>query len=163
MRPQPYISAYPHGSVFLKNCQHFCSRTFNQGLPEQFAFVTTFRNNRNTRNRWHLIRITDTQNQPQFAVGLDPARETIEFSILKYDRTLQTLTWEQPQVIRPRKLIVLSMCAPKSELLSRNRQFTHECKMKSLSLIGLHRRVAQDPLRRLPRQGRPLRQLSACG
>lgn len=76
----------------------FCRRVFNQGLPEQFAFVTTFRNRQPINQRWHLIRITDTQNQPQFAVGLDPTLQTIEFSILKYDRTLQTLTWEQPQV-----------------------------------------------------------------
>ncbi len=61
--------------------------------------MTTFRNRRRgSRRRWHLIRITDTQGQPQFAVGLDPARETIEFSILRYDRTLQTLTWERPDV-----------------------------------------------------------------
>ncbi len=73
---------------------------FNQGLPEQFSFVTTFRNRRPTRTRWHLIRITDSRGQPQFAVGLDPVRKTIEFSILKYDRSLQTLTWEKPEVLK---------------------------------------------------------------
>ena len=39
-----------------------------------------------------------SQDQPQFAVGLDPRRKTVEFSIPKYDRTTQTLTWEAPQV-----------------------------------------------------------------
>ena len=72
---------------------------FNQGLPEQFSFVTTFRNrNRGRGRRWHLIRVTDSRGQPQFAVGLDPNRKTVEFSIKKYDGTLQTLTWERPQV-----------------------------------------------------------------
>ena len=72
---------------------------FNQGLPEQFSFVTTFRNrNRGRGRRWHLIRITDSRGQPQFAVGLDPNRKTVEFSIKKYDGSLQTLSWERPQV-----------------------------------------------------------------
>ena len=72
---------------------------FNQGLPEQFSFVTTFRHSRNGgRRRWHLIRITDSRGQPQFAVGLDPNRKTVEFSIKKYDGSLQTLSWERPQV-----------------------------------------------------------------
>ena len=74
-------------------------RVFNQGLPEQFSFVTTFRNrNRGRGRRWHLIRITDSRGQPQFAVGLDPNRKTVEFSIKKYDGSLQTLSWERPQV-----------------------------------------------------------------
>ena len=31
-------------------------------------------------------------------MGLDPARKTVEFSILRYDRTLQTLAWDRPDV-----------------------------------------------------------------
>ena len=73
-------------------------RVFNQGLPEQFSFVTTFRNRRPTTSRWQLIRITDSQGQPQFAVGLNPARNTIEFSILNYNGDLQTLSWEKEEV-----------------------------------------------------------------
>merc|ERR1719300_2092978 len=73
-------------------------RVFNQGLPEQFSFVTTFRNRRPTTNRWQLIRITNTRGQPQFAVALNPGRQTIEFSILNYNGELQTLSWEKPEV-----------------------------------------------------------------
>merc|ERR550519_3277072 len=73
-------------------------RVFNQGLPEQFSFVTTFRNRRPTGGRWQLIRITNTAGQPQFAVGLNPARNTIEFSILNYNGELQTLSWEKAEV-----------------------------------------------------------------
>merc|ERR1719500_2208542 len=54
-------------------------RVFNQGLPEQFSFVTTFRNRRPTGGRWQLIRITDTAGQPQFAVGLNPDRNASSF------------------------------------------------------------------------------------
>ncbi|CAB4067915.1 COL9A [Lepeophtheirus salmonis] len=77
------------------------TRTFNQGLPEQFSFVTTFRAKEPIQNRWHLIRITDGSGNPQFAVGLDPRRRTIEFSIMKYDRTLQTLTWNKDDIFVP--------------------------------------------------------------
>ena len=31
-------------------------------------------------------------------MGLDPVRQTIEFSILRYDRNLQTLVWEMPEI-----------------------------------------------------------------
>merc|ERR1719391_590215 len=73
-------------------------RVFNQGLPEQFSFVTTFRNRRPGANPWHLIRITNTQGSPQFAVGLNPSRKTVEFSILNFNGQLQTLSWNVPQV-----------------------------------------------------------------
>ena len=79
-------------------------RVFNQGLPEQFSFVTTFRKRIPTTTRWQLIRITDTQGQPQFAVGLNPARNTIEFSILNYNGDLQTLTWEKEEVSSSEKM-----------------------------------------------------------
>merc|ERR1719341_763358 len=73
-------------------------RVFNQGLPEQFSFVTTFRNRRPGANPWHLIRITNTQGSPQFAVGLNPSRKSVEFSILNFNGQLQTLSWNVPQV-----------------------------------------------------------------
>ena len=73
-------------------------RVFNQGLPEQFGFVTTFRSKKDARSRWHIIRITDARKNPQFAVALNPKRKTVELSLPKYDRTLQTLTWDVPQV-----------------------------------------------------------------
>ena len=62
--------------------------------------MTTFRNRRPTQNRWQLIRITNTRGQPQFAVGLNPGRNTIEFSILNYNGELQTLSWEKAEVKR---------------------------------------------------------------
>ena len=51
-----------------------------------------------SENRWQLIRITNTRGQPQFAVGLNPGRKTIEFSILNYNGELQTLSWEKQEV-----------------------------------------------------------------
>ena len=73
-------------------------RVFDQGLPEQFGFVTTFRVKREPRRRWHVIRITDSRGEPQFAVALNPTRKTVELSLPKYDRSLQTLSWDVPQV-----------------------------------------------------------------
>ena len=73
-------------------------RVFDQGLPEQFGFVTTFRNRKEARRRWHIMRITDSSGQPQFAVALNPQRKTVELSLPKYDRSLQTLTWDVANV-----------------------------------------------------------------
>lgn len=33
----------------------------------------------------------------QFAVGLNPGMQAIEFSILNYNGELQTLSWEKPE------------------------------------------------------------------
>ena len=44
------------------------------------------------------MRITDQSGRPQFAVGLDPIHKTIEFSIPRYDGSIQTLTWEMKEV-----------------------------------------------------------------
>ena len=56
------------------------------------------RNRRPGANPWHLIRITNTQGSPQFAVGLNPSRKSVEFSILNFNGQLQTLSWNVPQV-----------------------------------------------------------------
>ena len=34
----------------------------------------------------------------QFAVGLNPGRKAIEFSILNFNGEIQTLSWEKPEV-----------------------------------------------------------------
>ena len=108
----------------------YSRRVFNQGLPEQFGFVTTFRGKREPRSRWHIIRITDARKNPQFAVALDPKRKSVELSLPKYDRTLQTLSWDVPQVCHQ-----LLLCCYTSITL-----FTY-VSLHLLSL-GFHKRMA---------------------
>ena len=36
-------------------------RIFSEGLPEQFSFVTTYKNTNPISKRWHLTRVADTR------------------------------------------------------------------------------------------------------
>jgi hypothetical protein len=42
--------------------------------------------------------ITDARNRTQFAITLNPRLETVEFSILDYERKLQTLVFRNVEV-----------------------------------------------------------------
>jgi len=66
---------------------------FPLGLPEQFSFITTFRTRKLPKSPWHIIRMSDIRNKPQFVITMNPRKETIEFSILDFLGRLQTLVF----------------------------------------------------------------------
>lgn len=70
-----------------------CRDVFPLGLPEQFSFITTFRTRKLPKSPWHIIRMSDIQNKPQFVITMNPRKETIEFSILDFLGRLQTLVF----------------------------------------------------------------------
>lgn len=47
---------------------------------------------------WNIITISDYYNRTQFAITLNPRPETVEFSVLDYDRRLQTLVFRNAEV-----------------------------------------------------------------
>lgn len=71
---------------------------FPLGLPEQFSFITTFRTRKLPKSPWHIIRMSDIQNKPQFVITMNPRKETIEFSILDFLGRLQTLVFNNAPV-----------------------------------------------------------------
>lgn len=71
---------------------------FPQGLPDQFSFITTWRTRKLPKVPWHIIIIEDIYNQTQFAVTLNPIRDSVEFSILDYENKLQTLVFKNVEV-----------------------------------------------------------------
>ncbi|KAG8321672.1 hypothetical protein J6590_042267 [Homalodisca vitripennis] len=70
---------------------------FPFGLPAQFSFISTFRTRKITKSPWHILRITDLQNKPQFVVNLNPRREAVELSLVDFDGNLQTLVFTKAQ------------------------------------------------------------------
>lgn len=84
--------------VNFNTCLLFNRTIFPLGVPSQFSFVTTFRTRKLAKSPWNIIRLTDSQNRPQFLVTLNPRRETIEFSIANHDGKLETVTFRQSQV-----------------------------------------------------------------
>lgn len=75
-----------------------CREIFPLGLPQEFSLICTYRARRTPRGPWDIIRIDDLQDRIQFAVTLNPVTRNVEFSILSYDGTLQTLVFDQAQV-----------------------------------------------------------------
>jgi collagen type IX alpha len=75
-----------------------CSKLFPIGLPEEFSFICTYKARRLPNDKWHIIKLTDSQNRPQFLITVDGKNKTLEFSIVNYEGRLQTLRFKSPPV-----------------------------------------------------------------
>lgn len=91
---------------------------FPQGLPDQFSFVCTYRQRRLYKTPWHLIRVLDLEEKPQFLITLNPRRQSIEFSIINYEGRLQTLIFPNVHVsIKFQYIIQNNSCTRLSNFL----------------------------------------------
>lgn len=91
--------------IFLLFVCYFYRDVFPLGVPQQFSFIATFCSKIITRTLWHLVRITDYQNNTNLQITLNQAEGTIEFSIVNYDGYLQTITFEVSNVSSLKHLI----------------------------------------------------------
>lgn len=71
---------------------------FPLGVPQQFSFIATFCSKVITRTQWHILRITDYQNNTNLQITLNHVEQTVEFSIVNYDGYLQTVKFEANNV-----------------------------------------------------------------
>lgn len=76
------------------------SRAFPKGVPDEFSFECTFRvpQPQPVMEEWYLFELSDYEYHSQMNVKLLPQENTIEFSLPKYDGTLQTVTFEETEV-----------------------------------------------------------------
>lgn len=51
-----------------------------------------------TRTPWHILKITDTENNSNMQFTLRPLEGTVEFSVVNYDGYLKTATFEARHV-----------------------------------------------------------------
>lgn len=76
-----------------------CSDVFPTGIPEQFSFISTYRNKKGASGgNWDLVRIEDDEGQIQMAVRLQPRLKTIQFVLRDYENKLQGADFNNPPV-----------------------------------------------------------------
>lgn len=68
------------------------------GIPQQFSFIATYCSKLFTKTHWHVLRITDYQNNTNLQITLNQVEGTVEFSIVNYDGYLQTVSFEARNV-----------------------------------------------------------------
>lgn len=68
------------------------------GLPEEFSAVCTFRARKLPKYTWHIIRIVDMENEPQFLIAMNPKTQTLDFSMNNQTRRLQTVSFTADRV-----------------------------------------------------------------
>lgn len=86
------------GSSSIQRAYHFEQETnltisaheaFPAGLPHQFSFECTFRADQPPESSWYLFHLTDSYEQSQLSVIMNPQRETLELSLPDANGELQ--------------------------------------------------------------------------
>lgn len=54
---------------------------FPNGLPEEFSVVCTFRARKLSKYTWHIIKIVDMENEPQFLIAMNPKGQTLDLFV----------------------------------------------------------------------------------
>lgn len=78
------------------------------GLPDKFSAVCTFRARKLPKYTWHVIRIVDMENEPQFLIALNPKTLTLDISAKDEEGGLQTTSFSADRVSRTRSANIFS-------------------------------------------------------
>ncbi|CAG0917883.1 unnamed protein product, partial [Notodromas monacha] len=68
---------------------------FPMGLPDQFSFITTFRQRKVSKIPWDIIKIADVQGRTQFAISIAPKDASVQFSIIDIEGNLMTTSFPE--------------------------------------------------------------------
>lgn len=71
---------------------------FPRGFPHQFSFECTFRAREELVLPWYLFHVTDSFEQSQLSVTLDPRRELLHLELPDVDGNLQMVTFRHHEV-----------------------------------------------------------------
>ncbi|XP_067612943.1 collagen alpha-1(IX) chain-like [Eurosta solidaginis] len=96
------------GSTGYQTAYHFeeysnmtiaSAQAFPKGVPDAFSFECTFRVPEfDPPNEWYLFELSDYQYESQMSVIMNPIYNAIEFSVPKYDGSMQTVTFEELEI-----------------------------------------------------------------
>ncbi|XP_011198179.2 collagen alpha-1(IX) chain [Bactrocera dorsalis] len=96
------------GSTGYQTAYHFeeysnmtieSSQAFPKGVPDAFSFECTFRVPEfDPPNEWYLFEISNYRYESQMSVIMNPVYNALEFSLPKYDGSLQTITFEELEI-----------------------------------------------------------------
>lgn len=56
-------------------------RVFPQGTPFEFSFECTYRERNPQPDPWHLFHLTNSHEESQLSVTLNPGRQTLQLSL----------------------------------------------------------------------------------
>lgn len=68
------------------------------GLPEEFSTACTFRARKLPKYTWHIIRIVDMENEPQFLIAMNPKIQTLDLSVKNQTGELETVSFSADRV-----------------------------------------------------------------
>uniref|UniRef100_A0A1B0C718 Thrombospondin-like N-terminal domain-containing protein n=1 Tax=Glossina palpalis gambiensis TaxID=67801 RepID=A0A1B0C718_9MUSC len=75
------------------------SRAFPKGIPDEFSFESTFRLSQGQElDDFYLFDLSTHQYESQMSVSVSPLDNSIEFSLPKYDGSVQTVTFEEVKI-----------------------------------------------------------------
>lgn len=96
------------GSTGYQTAYHFeeysnmtieSSQAFPKGVPDAFSFECTFRVPEfDPPNEWFLFEISNYRYESLMSVIMNPLYNALEFSLPKYDGSLQTVTYTELEV-----------------------------------------------------------------
>ncbi|XP_075146690.1 uncharacterized protein LOC142221059 [Haematobia irritans] len=75
------------------------SRAFPKGVPNEFSFECTFRvPQQQPQYEWYLFELSNYEFESQMSVTINPVINAIEFSLPKFDGSIQTVTFEETEI-----------------------------------------------------------------
>lgn len=75
---------------------------FPQGIPHQFSFECTYRSHEQENDPWYLFHLSNSYEESQMYVKLNPAHSTLEVSLPQVDGHLQVVEFEHRQLFDQR-------------------------------------------------------------
>lgn len=76
---------------------------FPRGVPFEFSFECTYKAYQPQQDPWHLIHLTNSYEESQLCVTMNPDRQTLEVSLPDINGDLQTVEFKHSSVSMKRK------------------------------------------------------------
>lgn len=73
---------------------------FPRGTPFQFSFECTYRERQKQKDSWHLFHLTNSHEESQLSVSLNPSRQTLQLSLPDVRGGLQSVEFRHSAVRR---------------------------------------------------------------
>jgi collagen type IX alpha len=71
---------------------------FPRGTPFQFSFECTYRERQKQQDSWHLFHLTNSHEESQLSVSLNPSRQTLQLSLPDVRGGLQSVEFRHSAV-----------------------------------------------------------------
>lgn len=110
---------------------------FPRGIPFEFSFECTYRERQKQADSWNLFHLTNSHQEPQLSVTLNPAKETLQVSLPDVRGDLQIVEFRHSSVsyFSCCTLIYCLMEMDGSEQMRKHQTFIFSWNRKLVSLM----------------------------